>query len=70
MGTDGFAAFDGSLDGRFEAYQKPLFSRGASETNRELQDKAFDLFYGKKRPRAEADDARPNKKKGKAKAAP
>jgi U3 small nucleolar RNA-associated protein 10 len=28
-------------DGRFEAYQKPLFSRGASETNRELQDKAF-----------------------------
>jgi len=29
------------LDGRFEAYQKPLFSRGASETNRELQDKAF-----------------------------
>ena len=36
----------------------------------ELQDKAFDLFYGKKRPRAEADDARPNKKKGKAKAAP
>ena len=29
------------MDGRFEAYQKPLFSRGASETNRELQDKAF-----------------------------
>lgn len=28
-------------DGRFEAYQKPLFSRAASETNRELQDKAF-----------------------------
>ena len=29
------------MDGRFEAYQKPLFSRGASETNRELQDVAF-----------------------------
>ena len=29
------------MDARFEVFQKPLFSRGASETNRELQDKAF-----------------------------